>query len=175
MKSKNEIYRRLEKLTARYRHRYVESTQVKSPLNCHYNIEHIQKTVRESKIWDKAVSPRIQSTLIVLNNQESVRICSYGSDDSSKWTGQICDSEEISSPCPYFKPKVTKEEAFREFSEILGDDQKTLALYPDVANIQWVLDDRYSLRKGFWIIITRAWRRLVNGFRSDSSHRSLQE
>lgn len=133
------------KLIDRYRHRYISDHRSKKPHNCLYNIEHTTSTYREDSL-EKYVelAPRKSNTLIVINSDQAIRLCGYGSDDVKSWNGDICDSEEISKTCALFRPIKKDSDLNADFEDILKDDRATMEHYPDVANLQWVLESRFN-------------------------------
>jgi hypothetical protein len=145
MKTQSEIEKRLEKLRARYRRKYVQDNSGRHHQNCVHNYEHKPAgKFKYSKSHDVALSPRKQTTLLVLNEDQPVRICTYGSQgpQAGSWNGDVCDNDEKSSACPYFAASQTEEEAGAEFDELMKDVEYVFDNYRDVAALQWVLDVR---------------------------------
>lgn len=145
MKTQPEIEKRLEKLRARYRRKYVQDNAGRHHQNCVHNYEHKPAgKFKYSKSHDVAMSPRKQTTLVVLNEDQPVRICTYGSQGprADEWNGDVCDGDEKSSECPWFRASQTEEEAGAEFDELMKDVEYVFDNYRDVAALQWVLDVR---------------------------------
>ena len=161
MKTKEEIHTRLLKLRTRYEYKYISSTQEKTPHNCCYNLEVKPSEAEPTLDKEYPIAPRIVSTLVVIQPQVPVRLCMYGSDDPGSWNGDICDSEEISRPCRYFTPRVTTLEAKQEFTNLLMQDSYVLQEYPDLAALQWVINDRvYAINVNVMQKLFMVWERI---------------
>ncbi len=164
MKTKEQIEQRCLKLIDRYRRQYVTASTDRSPSNCLYNLSWESRNHVEDDL-EKYVelAPRKVSTLIVLNKPSPIRVCGYGSDDLTKWNGDICDTKEVSSKCPYFLSVTTKAEATKRFDDLMLDDRWVMDNHPDLANLQWVLENRkpgieknVSLLKRYFIAFTHS-------------------
>ncbi len=178
MKSKLDVSIRLNKLIKRYRKRYIESHLDKTPDNCKYNYEHIGFTSESTKSWDTAISPRVQTSLIVIYPQKPVRLCTYGSESPSDWSGTVCDNDDVSRPCSFFIPTASYESLSRQFDELMLDDKFVLENYPDVAALQWVHESRWPGVSAFMLRVrvlmrTVKTRMLTNGYRKGFGLRGL--
>lgn len=145
MKSPEDIEHRLKKLVDRYKHKYISNAQRKLPSNCLYNRLHVPTGTAKSdssKLWESSLSPRRQVTLVVLQPERPVGLCTYGSENPETWNGDLCDDESISGPCTKFEPISSKDELTSAFNSLLKDDETVLETYPDIAALQWVLDSR---------------------------------
>lgn len=145
MKTQPEIEKRLEKLRARYRRKYVQDNSGRHHQNCVHNYEHKPTgKFKYSKSHDVAMSPRKQTTLLVLHEDQPVRICMYGSQGpaAKDWNGDVCDNDGKSDGCPWFQASQTEEDAGAEFDELMKDVEYVFDNYRDVAALQWVLDIR---------------------------------
>lgn len=166
MKTREEILSRLRKLRTRYATRYMESTRTRLPCNCRHNHVHhstnYSRSLTEAKPTD--IAPRSQVTLLVLQEDRPIGLCMYGSEDSSKWSGNICDSKSTAESCPYFTPKTTVPAAREEFLTKLADDEFVFDNYRDIAALQWVLGERIHNHK------LSLWERILFWFRSRSMH-----
>lgn len=164
MKTRDEILSRLRKLRTRYATRYMENSRDRLPCNCRYNMVHqstnYSRGLTESKPTD--IAPRTQVTLMVLQEDKPIGLCMYGSEDSSKWPGNICDDKETAASCPLFAPKMTVLASQEEFLGKLADDTFVFDNYRDIAALQWVLGERVHNHALTW------WERLVFWYRSKS-------
>lgn len=159
MKSEADVRKRLDKLRSKYLNKHVRETQRRFHKNCVFNSPHAPKPLPYSEIPDLELerAPRKSRTLVVL--QESsvpVRICMYGADTPESWLGNTCDDDSVSSTCPMFRPHVSAHEAAFEFETSMMDDRSVLESYPDVAALQWVLEERVFTRPflhRFWTFI----------------------
>ncbi len=160
MKTESIVRRRLERLRSRYLRKHVLASRERRHLNCIHNVEHRpigRLTVSDPVPTEYERAPRRQHTLIVIREDQPVRLCMYGSESPADWPGDVCDSDSISSRCPMFRPLRTEEEASSDFKELLLDDKFVQSNYRDLAALQWVLDVRGSVpRDGFFL---RLWRR----------------
>jgi len=168
VKSREEVLRRLKKLRARYLRRHLRLSQDRRPRNCSYNHE-VQASPARSRFSDpgddvsgpgdeRPVQPARSSSLVVLQDDPSVRVCLYGCEDPATWAGDLCYTDEKAESCGWFKPEKDPAEAEREFDAMLADDKYVYDHYPDVAALQWVLEDRvHRHRPG---LLERLWRRL---------------
>lgn len=164
MKTRDEILSRLRKLRTRYATRYMESSRERLPCNCRHN--HVHKSTNYSRQVTTAqptdIAPRSQVTLLVLQEDRPIGLCMYGSEDSSKWPGNICDSKETASECPYFTPKMSVAASQAEFFAKLEDDEFVFDNYRDIAALQWVLGERVHNHA------LSLWERVIFWFRSKS-------
>lgn len=165
MKTREEIERRLSKLRSRYEARFIESAVSRIPGNCQYNYIEQNVDIKSDIDVEHELAPRISTTLVIIQPPKAVRLCMLGASTMNQWNGTICDSSEMSSKCKYFTPKKSISNLQADFQDILSDDQRTLAQYPDVAALQWVVQDRvYSKPTGvlhrFRVFIYRCLRRI---------------
>ncbi len=77
------------------------------------------------------------------SGDELFYVCLLDSDKPKLWEGTICD-QSVPPNCPFFKAEKTKEDIEQEIEELLnsGDMGKIASLYPDIAALLWVLDER---------------------------------
>lgn len=144
MKTQEEVEKRLRKLRRRYARKHIQRSQDRLPCNCIHNEEHLPVGDLRAPIpTELEISPRIQRTLVVLQNHNPgpVRLCMYGAADG-EWSGTICDSESTSRPCPYFQPRLPADSAKIEFLDTLADNEHVFDNYRDMATLQWVLGER---------------------------------
>jgi hypothetical protein len=142
MKTQSEIEKRLQKLRRRYRQKYVQERTGRHHENCVHNYEHAPRgEFKYSRSVDVDLAPRKQTTLMVIQPEQPVRICTYGS-TGNDWNGDVCDSDEKSSGCPWFKAKRTVDEVGPEFDAMMSDVEFVFDAYRDMATLQWVLDIR---------------------------------
>ena len=160
MKPKETVERRLRTLRIRYAKKFILASQKRLHTNCVYNIEHSQtnwwsnKRVSESVEMD--IAPHHSVTLLVIQPEQlSPRLCMYGAEDPAHWPGDICDSDDMSKRCKWFKPRYTVEQAKQKFFELLQDDKYVYDNFQDVASLQWVLEDRLYNHNLSW------WERLI--------------
>ncbi len=157
MKSSNQISRRIQKLRFSYMKKYVKEGLHKHPHNCQYN--HVLRSDSrslKSRFSNSNIAPRKQVTLLVLKEENSVRVCTYGL-DSKEWNGTICDSDSQSQGCPYFKPVRSESDLESDFYEKSKDDSYVKENYPDVAALQWVLERRFYDKISDWFLRFPQW------------------
>ena len=143
MKTRDQIESRLKKLRMRYVHKHVEATQQRCFNNCTFNQIHTPKPLHYGPVaTEYELSPRLQTTLIVLNEDRTVHLCMYGVQDKATWSGDTCDTDDKAKCCPMFKPRVTLEQARADFMNKLSDDEYVFDNFRDVATLQWVLGER---------------------------------
>jgi len=143
MKTKTEIETRLLKLNNRYKHDFLTDKTSKYPENCKHNLYYTPNRLNYSHSEnDTKLSPRNTNSLVIFQEDEPIRICTYGSVNPDKWNGNICDSDDISSDCPYFSCKHSQEELNIQWEETIKNDEIVLDSYPDIAALQWVLNTR---------------------------------
>jgi hypothetical protein len=150
MKAENLILKRLKKLRIRYARKHIGNSQKRCPENCVYNHEQVPQQISDDPIIELEMAPRLVQTVIVFQGNATVRYCTYGSDDPETWQGDICDRDETAEECSWFTPKISAEDAREEFLELLEDDDYVLKRYPDLAMLQWVLDDRLHNHELSW-------------------------
>jgi hypothetical protein len=143
VKSREEIEKRLKKLRVRYARKHILGSQQRLHKNCVFNREHVPPSLPERRQGpDVHMVPRRQVTLVVLRDEAPIRLCMYGSEDASKWRGDVCDDDSVARSCKLFKASVGLEEAKQEFLDRLADDRFVFDNYRDVATLQWVLGVR---------------------------------
>ncbi len=145
MKTESVIRKRAERLRDRYLRRHVQKSQERRHQNCVHNREITPRALPYSRSdlrTELDLSPRVVTTLVVIQEERPVRVCTYGSEDPSTWNGDVCDSDSTSFPCKFFRPLQTPEAAAEQFMESLLDDKHVFDNYRDLAALQWVLGDR---------------------------------
>lgn len=149
MKSKDEIQRRLKKLRFRYAKKCIEHSQRRVYLNCRHN--YAQKPLRRTRdTVEIELAPRQVSTIVLIQNDQEVSYCMYGAENPATWPGIICDRDDIAKTCKWFIPKMSTNEAQDQFDERMMDDDYVYETYPDVAALQWVINDRVHKHKISW-------------------------
>lgn len=154
MKSKADVLKRLKKLRTRYAKSYIKCSQKREHLNCRYNHEQ-EPSQHDYSTVELELAPRKSETVVLIQDDDSVFYCTYGSDDSEQWSGLICDKDEIARSCKWFVPSVSPKEAQDEFLELMGDDKLVYEEYRDIAILQWTLDDRVHKHALSW------WERMI--------------
>jgi len=175
VKNQDDIQRRLQKLRRRYAQKYINSSQDRKPCNCEHNyVDSGERSSRAMKLslgpkveTEEEWSPRVQRTLMVIQDPKPIRLCTYGSDNPEKWNGIICDTDDVARACPYFNPSVDRKAAQDEFMDKLADDEFVFDNYRDMATLQWVLGERIHDRGLSW------WDKLVFWI-SDKFSRSVR-
>lgn len=166
LKTLEETQKRLIKLTNRYRDLYVKNHTDKLPCNCVHNYLHSPKPLPFSNSIENQHVPNRSIQLVVIQEEKPVRICTYGSEKPTVWNGDICDSEAISQECPYFTPIKERSELIQEYDSHLEDDKHVLEHYPDVAALQWVLNDRsYKIRFSFFSYLIAWYNWIIRRFK----------
>lgn len=142
MKTREEIVKRLHTLRLRYVKKAVKASQERGHRNCSHNYEHIPVPRPGSGSCDMDLAPRRSVTLLVIQPDQPIRLCMHGSEDPATWSGDLCDSDDVSRSCPKFKAKTTTAEAAAEANRRMSDDDWVLENMKDVAALQWAVDDR---------------------------------
>jgi hypothetical protein len=142
MKTKEDIQKRLEKLRLRYLRQYVSKANLKSHENCVYNLNQAPLNYKPEVPLELSLAPRVSTTLLVIQPESPIRLCMYGSENPSTWSGDICNDDIKSSSCPYFKPITEESSVVDSFNDLLKDDEFVANNYKDIAALQWVIDDR---------------------------------
>ena len=143
MKTRSDIENRLKSLRVKYAKRYVKKSQERLHTNCSYNMVHAPRTAYKSdKTVDLPMVPKRQVTLVVVQPDAPVRLCMYGCEDPSTWSGNVCDDDSVSRSCPMFKPLQSLQSARAEYMEKLSDDEWVFDNHKDMVALQWALSDR---------------------------------
>lgn len=151
MKSESVVQRRAQRLRDRYLRRHVLLSQERLHRNCVYNQEHVPNGLpysRSDLMTELDLAPRKVTTLLVIQEDRPVRICTWGlragkeAVDSVNWDRDVCDSDSVSASCSMFEARIGADEAYDEFMELLKDDKFVYENYRDLAALQWVLEDR---------------------------------
>ena len=150
MKTLNQIETRLTKITNRYKRKYIEEHSSKTPNNCVYNHIHFprESSYLRTSPKETGISPRKITTLVVFQEPQAIRICTYGSSDVKTWNGNICDSETVSKPCAFFKCHKSFQDLEAEFKENIKNDKYVAKHYKDLATLQWVSSRRLNSLDG---------------------------
>jgi len=151
MKTKYEIRSRAKKLAVKYLKKYLSSKLDKLPENCKYNYTlNPAGTYYGSKMADLDITPRKHVSLLVIQPDNPIQICTKGTNTENMWNGDvICDSDAVSRRCKYFECKHEAKQVFEDFKSQLEDDEYTKLNYPDLAAFQWILSERFSFRIQF--------------------------
>lgn len=167
MKSKSQIEKHLDKIYNRYLYKYVEKSQTRTFKNCLFNECHevrplsYQRDNQETEI----IPARYTFVVSIKDNNKKIHLCMFNANKAS-WGGNICDSDEIAKSCKLFKCLKTKEEAIKEFEQLLMDDKYTHLNFPDIAVLQWVLDNRVHIfRYTLKYRILYWWKQLILAIR----------
>jgi len=145
VKSESVVRKRAERLRDRYLRRHVLRSQESRHKNCVHNREILPRKLPYSQSdlsTELDLAPRHVTTLLVIQEDKPVRICMYGADSPSKWSGDVCDDDGRARGCPYFTPLKTVVEATDDFMASLADDKFVYDNFRDIAALQWVLGDR---------------------------------
>lgn len=144
MKTHEEIEKRLFSLYHKYENLYVKDNLRPSPDNCSHNLLHTPATlIPRPRDLEMKLAPRKQTTLVVIDGPpRPIRICTYGSDNPESWNGDICDTEEHASQCPYFTPAESAEDLRERFRVLMADDEFVFENYKDVMALQWATGHR---------------------------------
>lgn len=144
MKTPVEIEKRLASLYHKYENLYVKENLRHSPDNCVFNLTHYAAPlIPRSPDLEKKLAPRKQVTLLVIENSpQSVRLCTFGSEDPETWNGDMCDTDEHAQACPWFTPSETETQLREQFRELMLDDEYVFANYKDVMALQWATGHR---------------------------------
>jgi hypothetical protein len=151
VKSESVVQRRVQRLRDRYLRRHVLLSQERRHRNCVHNQEHAPSKLpysRSELSTELDLAPRKVTTLLVIKDDQPVRICTLGlcagnsTAGSVGWDRDVCDSDSISATCGMFKARTGADEAYDEFMELLKDDKFVYENYRDLAALQWVLEDR---------------------------------
>jgi len=135
MKSEGKIKQKLKQVRFRHLKKRIEISLKQVPHNCVHNERHI-----------------------VLNsdNPDPVGLCMYNSEATEQWGGVICDDEiegciKQAQECPFFVASKSKEETTEEFRILVEGEVGSLANeYPDVAALQWILQEEYPFELSWW-------------------------
>lgn len=151
MKTEKEIEQRILKLRTRYELRYVDSHIRRTPSNCIHN--HLENNVdlKTGIDVEHELAPRMSTTLVIIQPPKPVRLCMLNASSMNEWNGTICDTDDISKKCKQFALVKSVDQLHQGFTDTLSDDSKTLSLYPDIAALQWVIDDRAHHKPPTWI------------------------
>lgn len=142
MKTADEVRKRLEKLRTRCLRQHCATASAKKPSNCIHNIEHIPRPQKARMPTEVEKAPRVITTLVVIQPESPVRLCMYGSENPATWNGDICDDDATAASCQHFEPRVTEDQAVREFDDLMADDEYVVKNHADIAALQWVLGER---------------------------------
>ena len=135
MKSEGKLKQKLKQVRFRHLKKRIEISLKQVPHNCVHNEKHV-----------------------VLNSEDPnpVGLCMYNSDTPEEWGGVICDGEirgclEQAQGCPFFVARKSKAAVTEEFQELMDGDVGVLASeYPDIAALQWALDDEQPFQLTWW-------------------------
>jgi hypothetical protein len=144
VKTQLEIVTRLSKIKSRAKRAYILDNLEKLPGNCKYNHIHNPNPLNYYKEKEFEVAPRKTNSLVVIQEDRPIRICTYGSDHPSKWNGDVCDDASVSAPCKYFESVRSKSDLEAEFDLFIQDDEEVYSKYPEIAALQWVTGVRDS-------------------------------
>jgi hypothetical protein len=160
VKSEEAVLKRLKNLRKRYLNKYIKVSQTRLHKNCVYNVSYtLNQTslkANEIQVNESLWNNKFDSIVIIQDNQ-STHFCAFGSEKPDEWNGIICDNDDVAKSCKWFKPKVPIDKVEIEFEELMKDDEFVLNHYPDIAALQWVLDDRIHFYCLSWWDRIRFW------------------
>lgn len=162
MKTQDEIQKRLEKLRARYCAKHCSMVLSKKPSNCVYAYKHMPRPRQQSTPIEYEIAPREVTSLVIIQPDSPIDLCTYGSDKPETWNGDICD-DNVACQCRFFKSKIDESNAINDFDKLMADDAYVLEHYKDIAALQWVLNERvYKTRLSLFSRL-KIW--ILNKFR----------
>jgi hypothetical protein len=123
VKHENVVLRRLDKLHFRYAKQHIKRAQNRAFTNCSYNYQHKGES----------------------------HYCTYKAGNPGAWPGLVCEDDGIARSCKWFKPKVSTEDAKNEYLLLMKADDYVYKTYPDIAVLQWVLNDRIYKYGFSWV------------------------
>jgi hypothetical protein len=109
--------------------------------------------VRAFNYVEKEILPARSELSVHISHDDGMGYCMYGSESCSTWSGTLCDGDSVPSTCKWFVPQVTVEEAVKTHDALMVDDKYVYANYPDIAALQWVIEDRISTRKPWYYLM----------------------
>jgi hypothetical protein len=148
MKTQEDIQKRLDKLYSRYLQRYVAISQLRKQCSCKWYTEaNSLNRVDDIPPMEYDIAPCKSSTLLIVQTDLPVGVCTFGSDKPLEWNGDLCDDEYIMKSCKNFSPRISINEATEEFNNLMCDDEYVIENYKDIAALQWVLCTRVKTRR----------------------------
>ena len=86
-------------------------------------------------------SPRLNRTLVVIQPNDAIRLCTYGSENLTSWNGDIiCDNENVSRSCSWFVSKHDLDSITEEFKNLVADDKYVFEQYKDKQSLKEATD-----------------------------------
>lgn len=127
MRDEKHVRKKLLELKQKHLRRKLHKHLQPLPENCKHNQTHVGTNKEE-------------------DGQEEVGLCMLGHENIEEWPGNICEAPEKAEKCPFFNPKRSKEELIEEFKEEMKDPEVLAYEYPDIAALQWVLENEVGLQ-----------------------------
>ena len=127
MRTETEIRQKLKQVQYRHLKKLLEANFKQRPCNCAYNEVHRPRNAQSG---------------------DPIGLCMYSAEHPDDWQGVVCDEDfggiRQARECGLFKPHKTKLEIKSEFHDLMtnADIGEVAALYPDVAALMWMLDER---------------------------------
>lgn len=155
MKSASDIEDRVRYLLISELDRRVQLASKRLPEACTHNYRHpvdVRKKIDDvpNENYNRIALPVIQ---------QSIGLCTLGSENPEDWNGTICEDPIDAQRCPYFNSKVSKEDVSREFQANVNDLPWLQVHLPEVYGLLWVIGDSVKLplwkRILFWFLRIR--------------------
>lgn len=155
MRSASEIQGRVRYLLSKELDRRVQLVFQRLPHQCTHNYRHpmdVRKRVdgEPNEDYNRISLPTVQ---------QSLGLCTLGMEDAEQWNGTICEDPIDAQRCPYYTPKVTKEDLRRDFEVQTHDPKWLQENLPEIHGLLWALSQSVSLpwwkRIWFWFLRIR--------------------
>jgi len=153
MRSRQEILSRYKFVLAEEIERRVAEASRRSPHLCVHYQAHNLDTRREVHGEPNPLYNRITDADGALV-PEALGLCLYGAEDEVNWSGKLCSEVADAQTCPFFGPRVMKEDIEKDITDLTSNPEKLRAVLPEAYALVWVIGAIETLPQLSW------WQRL---------------
>ncbi len=154
MKAETEVRNRLRGLLVQELDRRTSEAGQRLPRSCAHNHQ-------QQLDFRKTVGGALNTSYNCVSAEGSpeIGLCFHGVQDPKSWSGDICEDVVDAQRCPYFSPKLGREEILVQFRRDLASPGWISENLPGVAELLWVLDLAEVLPIPWW---RRLWHRFLH-------------
>jgi hypothetical protein len=149
MRTQEEIEDRLRALLVAELDRRMLEAAVRLPVKCKHNYRQPLDT-RRSVDGEKNPSFNRITSDRGLPVVQTMGLCMLGADKPEDWQGTICEDAIDAQRCPFFDPKVGKEQVWNEFNEDISSPGWVAQHMPQINELRWILADDSEVRLPWW-------------------------
>lgn len=149
MRTPNEVEDRIRALLVEELDRRMADASQRLPVKCTHN--HRQSLDNRRKV-EGDFNPTFNriSTHQGLPVVQTIGLCMLNADRPEDWQGTICEDPIDAQRCPYFDPKISKDDVWDGFVHDLSDADWVQLNLPQVHELRWVIAEEKDVQLPWW-------------------------